>query len=116
MPADSTEISIRKLYRKCHFDFSNLSKLEYLYISSHDDRIVGGYDNIKGDWLKNSITTLQQRPSNEKGKVVIRAVNSTNTQYINAIISQSNLNLIETTYGSDKNWDVVWNPGVTVHQ
>ena len=99
-----------------HFDFSNLSKLEYLYISSHDDRIVGGYDNIKGDWLKNSIATLQQRPSNEKGKVVIRAVNSTNTQYINAIISQSNLNLIETTYGSDKNWDVVWDPGVTVHQ
>ena len=78
--------------------------MEYLYISSHDDRIVGGYDNIKGDWLKNSITTLQQRPSNEKGKVVIRAVNSTNTQYINAASGE---------YINNKLWLTAFKPTLT---
>ena len=100
-----------------NFDFSNLSRLKKLYISSHEERIVGGNRNgAKGEWLANSIATLLDRPSNDKGMVVIRAINSTNTQYVNAVISRTYLGQINTTYGSAKNWDIVWTPGVTIQQ
>ena len=100
-----------------NFDFSNLSRLKKLYISSHEERIVGGSHNgVKGEWLTNSIATLLDRSSNDKGMVVIRAINSTNTHYVNAVISPTNIGQINTTYGSAKNWDIIWAPGFTIQQ
>lgn len=37
---------------------------------------------------------------------MIRCINSSTTEYVNAIISQHNINLINTTYGVNKNWNV----------
>lgn len=101
------------------FNFNVLPNLKYLYISSQSHGIVGGYNNIstvnaQGKWLANSIATLRQRPSDDKGKIIIRCINSSNTEYINAVICQYNVNLINTTYGSDKNWNVIWDSGVTI--
>ena len=48
--------------------------------------------------------------------VVIRAINSTDTHYVNAVISPTNIGQINTTYGSAKNWDIVWAPGFTIQQ
>ena len=86
------------------FDFSGLPSLRYLYVSSQDDMIVGGTD---------SIYTLPDRSGQStKGRIRVRGVSQTNTEYVNAVISVQNRNLI-STFCSDKNWNVIWDSGVT---
>lgn len=113
-----TDISLENV-NITQFNFSNLTKLKYLYVSSQGHGIVGGYHNMlavnaRGKWLANSIATLPQRTSNSKGNVVIRCINTSNTEYINAEICQYNANLINTTYGTNKNWNVIWDSGITI--
>ena len=87
-----------------NFDFSGLPSLRYLYVSSQDDMIVGGTD---------SIYTLPDRSGQStKGRIRVRGVSQTNTEYVNAVISVQNRNLI-STFCSDKNWNVIWDSGVT---
>ena len=115
---DLAEISLENV-NITQFNFNNLPNLKYLYVSSQSHGIVGGYNNMatvnaQGKWLANSIATLRQRPSEDKGKIIIRCINSSNTEYINAVICQYNANLINATYGSDKNWNVIWDSGVSI--
>ena len=100
------------------FDFSGLPSLRYLYVSSQDDMIVGGTDSsypllTKGRYLADSIYTLPDRSGQStKGRIRVRGVSQTNTEYVNAVISVQNRNLI-STFCSDKNWNVIWDSGVT---
>ena len=99
------------------FDFSGLPSLRYLYVSSQDDMIVGGTDSsypllTKGRYLADSIYTLPDRSGQStKGRIRVRGVSQTNTEYVNAVISVQNRNLI-STFCSDKNWNVIWDSGV----
>lgn len=100
------------------FDFSGLPSLRYLYVSSQDDMIVGGTDSsypllTKGRYLADSIYTLPDRSGQStKGRIRVRGVSQTNTEYVNAVISVQNRNLI-STFCSDKKWNVIWDSGVT---
>ena len=99
------------------FNFSGLPSLRYLYVSSQDDMIVGGTDSsypllTKGRYLADSIYTLPDRSGQStKGRIRVRGVSQTNTEYVNAVISVQNRNLI-STFCSDKNWNVIWDSGV----
>lgn len=99
------------------FDFSDFPDLEYLYVSSQSHRIVGGGSNFlspscNGEFLASTVSTLPQRSTSSKGKILIRGVDSDNRNYTKAWISSQNQSLIEETC-SDKNWEVVWDSGIT---
>ena len=70
-----------------------------------------GPDNVNGG--TDSIYTLPDRSGQStKGRIRVRGVSQTNTEYVNAVISVQNRNLI-STFCSDKNWNVIWDSGVT---
>lgn len=99
------------------FDFGDFPDLEYLYVSSQSHRIVGGGSTFlspscNGEFLANTVSTLPQRSTSSKGKILIRGVDSDNQSYTKAWISSQNQSLIEETC-SDKNWEVVWDSGIT---
>lgn len=99
------------------FDFSDFPNLEYVYVSSQLHRIVGGGSNVlspscKGEFLASTVSTLPQRTINRKGKIAVRGVDSTNGLFKKVWISSQNQSLIEETC-SDKNWEVVWDSGIT---
>ena len=99
------------------FDFSDFPNLRYLYVSSHNDRIVGGTGNTltmtaKGEYLANTITTLPAKGSLFKGKVLVRGVDDSNTEYVEAIVSTKYQNQI-ATFEDNNNWEVVWDSEVT---
>ena len=50
--------------------------------------------------------------TSSKGKIFIRGVDPDNQSYTKAWISSQNQSLIEETC-SDKNWEVVWDCGIT---
>ena len=99
------------------FDFSDFPYLEYVYVSSQSHRIVGGGSNVlspscNGEFLASTVSTLPQRTINRKGKIAVRGVDSTNGLFKKVWISSQNQSLIEETC-SDKNWEVVWDSGIT---
>ena len=99
------------------FDFGDFPDLEYLYVSSQSHRIVGGGSTFlspscNGEFLASTVSTLPQRSTSSKGKILIRGVDSDNQSYTKAWISSQNQSLIEETC-SDKNWEVVWDSGIT---
>ena len=99
------------------FDFSDFPRLQYLYVSSHNDKIVGGTGNTlvltsKGEFLANTIATLPAKGSLFKGKVLVRGVNQSNTEYVEAVVAAKYQTQI-TTFEDNNNWDVVWDSGVT---
>ena len=100
-------------------DFSQLPNLRYLYVSSQEDKIVGGTDNSflltsRGRYLANTIATLPSRAGKSKGEIRARGVNSSSTEYIAPVISMPNQRLITETYCADKNWEIIWEPGVNI--
>lgn len=100
-------------------DFSQLPNLRYLYVSSQEDKIVGGTDNSflltsRGRYLANTIATLPSRAGKSKGEIRARGVNSSSTEYIAPVISMPNQRLITETYCADKNWKIIWEPGVNI--
>lgn len=99
------------------FNFSEFPNLQYLYVSSHNGRIVGGGTHIlspmyKGQFLAQTISTLPQRSPLFKGKILIRGVSTDNSDYVKAIIAPSYQTQIEST-ALEKNWNLVWDSGVT---
>ena len=87
-----------------NFDFSGLPSLRYLYVSSQDDMIVGGTD---------SIYTLPDRSGHStKGRIRVRGVSQTNTEYIEATVSPFNKNIINT-FCDNNHWQIIWDSGVT---
>ena len=101
-----------------NFDFSGLPSLRYLYVSSQDDMIVGGTDNVflitsQGRYLANSIATLPSRNSQTNmGVIRVRGVDSTNTEYVEATVSPFNKNII-STFCDNNHWQIIWDSGVT---
>lgn len=99
------------------FNFIEFPNLQYLYVSSHNGRIVGGGTHIlspmyKGQFLAQTISTLPQRSPLFKGKILIRGVSTDNSDYVKAIIAPSYQTQIEST-ALEKNWNLVWDSGVT---
>lgn len=93
-------------------DFSSCTKLRYLYVTSQSDRIIGGCATPsnateRGEYLFNTISTLQPRPANDKGRIYIKAVNESNSAYVPADVSLNYRNLIED-HATDNNWEVIY--------
>lgn len=96
--------------------FANLPKLQYVYLTSKADKIVGAASNplslpTKGSYLKDAINTLPSRSGNSTGRVLLRCVSNDNASYIPVSISSSNYNAIMSS-ASNKNWNVVWESGI----
>lgn len=99
------------------FNFSSLSNLNYVYLSSQPNKIVGAGSNSMnpstyGYFLANSMATLPEgNLSQPQCKVVVRAVNLNNTDYVPVSIASSYLSSIETACES-KGWNIVWDSGI----
>lgn len=94
------------------FDFSGFPKLRYLYVSSQHDRIVGGSESptvatTRGKYLYDTVSTLHQRTTADKGKIFIRAVNASNSLFNTVNMSDYYKSKVES-YAADNNWNVVW--------
>lgn len=95
-----------------NFSFSGMNNLSYVYLSSQLGKIVGAGSNVlmpstSGYFLSSAISTLPPRSSLSRGKIVIRAVNTSNTAYIPASIGSGHKTNIGNTCES-KNWTLVW--------
>lgn len=110
-------ISLENVYINT-FDFSSFPNLNYVYLSSQSDRIVGGGNSglltsSKGDFLVNTVSTLPQRSDAFRGKILIREVAANNNSYEKVWITSQNQSQIENAYAIEKNWSVVWDSGIT---
>lgn len=110
-------ISLENVYINT-FDFSSFPNLNYVYLSSQSDRIVGGGNSglltsSKGDFLVNTVSTLPQRSDTFRGKILIREVAANNNSYEKVWITSQNQSQIENAYAIEKNWSVVWDSGIT---
>ncbi len=100
------------------YNFSNLTGLSYVYISSNSVYMVGASSNIallrsKGEWLADAINTLPSRLNKTNGKVVIRSINTLTDSYNKVQIGEAYYDEIEN-FGNTKNWDIVWDSDTTI--
>jgi len=99
------------------FSFSGLNNLSYVYLSSQDSKIVGAGSSTtsiitKGYHLSSAVSSLPSISSTIfPGKIVIRAVNSTNTGFTPVKISSQYKNTIQN-YCADNGWNLVWDSGI----
>lgn len=75
---------------------------EWLYFRDNGGTFIQDADNYEAEEIRTS----------SKGKILIRGVGPDNQSYTKAWISSQNQSLIEETC-SDKNWEVVWDSGIT---
>ena len=68
----------------------------------------------KGEFLANTVATLPTKGILYKGKILVRGVNLSNTEYVEARISTKYQNQI-TTFAEENNWNVVWDSGVILN-
>lgn len=99
-----------------NFSFNGLNNLSYVYLSSQSNRIVGAGNNYTnpstyGYYLSSAISSLPSRSSFAKGKIVIRAVNNSNTEFIPVSISPIQRDTIQN-HCEDKSWTLVWDSGI----
>ena len=99
-----------------NLSFSGMNYLSYVYLSSQLGKIVGAGSNsfmptTYGYFLSSAISTLPTRDDMSKGKIVIRAVNTSNTDYIPVSIGNGHKTNIQTKC-SDKKWILVWDSGI----
>ena len=99
-----------------NLSFSGMNYLSYVYLSSQLGKIVGAGSNsfmptTYGYFLSSAISTLPTRDDMSKGKIVIRAVNTSNTDYIPVSIGNGHKNNIQTKC-NDKKWILVWDSGI----
>ena len=95
-----------------NFSFSGMNNLTYVYLSSQLGKIVGAGSNAmmpstSGYYLSSAVSTLPTRGTLSKGKIVIRAVNTSNTEFIPVSIASSHKTDIENKCKT-KNWSYVW--------
>lgn len=99
-----------------NFSFSGLNRLLYVYLSSQASRIVGaGTSSLLtpsfGYYLNNAIATLPARTSSMTGKIVIRAVNTSSTEFIPVDIAVDYKTSIQN-YCNANYWNLVWDSGI----
>ena len=99
------------------FSFSGLNNLSYVYLSSQDARIVGVGSSAtvqmtKGYYLSAAVSSLPTKGTSVfPAKIVIRAVNSTNSAFTKVKISSTYKNNIQN-YCTNNGWILVWDSGV----
>ena len=112
------EISLEHTRLK-DIDFSDFPNLEYVYLSSTQDYLVGGGsgNNKEGEYLATAFSTLNTRPSNNHGLIVLRGVTKATDiyprGYVKVGINMDELDKINDQIGT-KNWTVVWDSGIEV--
>lgn len=99
-----------------NFSFSGLNNLLYVYLSSQASRIVGAGTNSLlsstfGYYLNSAISTLPIRNPTMAAKIVIRAVNSSNTGFEPVNIASTYKTSIQE-YCSSNYWTLVWDSGI----
>lgn len=113
-------------------DFTERDSLEYVYLSSFDNAIVGG-GNPKGQYLLETLRTLPSRVGKSEGEIYLRGIGyvtsipveqvSENqivypparlmTKYVPVEIDRNTLKQIILST-SRKNWKIVWDSEVTL--
>jgi len=96
------------------FNFSNLNNLEYVYLSSTPEYVVGAGAS-EGDNLKAALSTLPNRNIKSSGKIIIRGI-KLNRKYKNPYYEYTPLTY--DPYYIDlsvtrKNWAICWDPKIT---
>ncbi len=95
------------------FSFAEFNNLQLVYLSSQHTKIVGASDNASsynanGGNLAAAVSSLPHKIwHNDRGMIIIRAVNSTNTAFVPVSIALGNVTSITNTCAS-KNWELDW--------
>lgn len=112
------EISLEHT-RIIDIDFSDLTQLEYIYLSSTQDYLVGGgrseIMNYNGEYLNTAFSTLVNRTNKNAGLIVLRGVTKATDIYprdfVKVGINVDQLGKINRQIEA-KNWTVVWDSGI----
>lgn len=109
------EISLENT-RINNIDFSGLSNLEYVYLSSTENYLVGGSSGYNaGEYLVTALSTLNKRPSNNMGIIVLRGVTTSTSiyppDYVEVPIVIDELEQINAQLEL-KNWTAIWDSGL----
>ena len=100
-------------------DFSDLTQLEYVYLSSTQDYLVGGgrseIMNYNGEYLNTAFSTLPDKSDLPTGLIVLRGVTKATDIYprdfVKVGINVDQLGKINRQIEA-KNWTVVWDSGI----
>lgn len=99
------------------FDFSSMPNLEYVFLSSAPDYLVGGGSTANnGAYLADALQTLSDRTGKSTGVILLRCVGSEvnygaeTYKYEQVPLSYQNALSIESSLES-KNWKVYWPSG-----
>ncbi len=109
------EISLENT-RINNIDFSDLSNLEYVYLSSTKDYLVGGSSGYNaGEYLNMAFSTLMDRTGKSTGIIVLRGVTTSTSiyppDYVEVPIVIDELEQINAQLEL-KNWTAIWDSGL----
>lgn len=93
------------------FDFANFTKLEYVYLSSTPEYLVG-LGSPEGDNLRAALGTLKNRTSDTMGQIIIRGITFC-PQYRNPCYEYSAVEFDRYYINSvttRRNWAICWDP------
>lgn len=93
-------------------DFSNLPNLNYVYLSSAPEYLVGGGQSVDGDYLDEAAKTLPSRTGKTPGVVLLRSIGTMVLYggflgYESIEIPSAERSRINQTFAS-KNWTPYW--------
>lgn len=116
------EISLEHT-RIIDIDFSDLTQLEYVYLSSTQDYLVGGSRNetmnYSGEYLNTAFSTLPDKSDLPTGLIVLRGVTRATDIYpLNFVKVGINVDQLEKINRQieAKNWTVVWDSGIILYE
>jgi hypothetical protein len=94
-------------------DFSNLPNLEYVYLSSAPDYLVGGGRNDRGDYLYSSALSLTNRTGKTAGVILLRGVGTIEgiggyLKFQDILLTSVMQDKINRTF-ANSNWTPYWN-------
>lgn len=109
------EISLENT-RINNIDFSDLSNLEYVYLSSTENYLVGGsFGYNAGEYLNMAFSTLMNRTGKSTGIIVLRGVTTSTSiyppDYVEVPIVIDELEQINAQLEL-KNWTAIWDSGL----
>lgn len=110
-----TQLSLENT-RLTSLNLSSLTKLNYLYLSSPLNGIVGGVTtNIEGRNLYNVLSTLPTCTGSKDGTVIVRGIDSYGSDYTDIYIRINILTSINKLM-ENKNWTIKWESGAVPMQ
>lgn len=91
--------------------FDNMPELEYVYLSSTSEYVVGG-GNPEGNYLKTALSTLKSRRNKQTGRIIVRGIEF-DTSFANPCYVYSHVGFERGAINimvTNRNWAIAWDP------